>query len=96
MTLTPDQQRRLRQLVTKRLLDGRLKHRGILGEAGPPGEELTWVLGTTEDISNTGIKRACAGCGADVSTSIEYPDDVAILCESCGLERWEQEEAKKA
>ena len=92
MKLTADQERRLRELLTKKLLDGRLKHRGIFGEASQPGEELDWVLGTTEDVSNSGIKRACAVCGDDVYTSINYPDDVAILCELCALQRMEQEE----
>ncbi len=93
MKLTADQERRFRALITKRLRDGSLKHRGILGEASLPDEELNWVFGTTEDISNSGIKRACAVCGDDVYTSIKYPDDVAILCELCSLHRMEQEEA---
>ncbi len=92
MKCTAGQKRRLRELATKRLLDGRLKLRGILAEASPPGEEMGWVVATTEDISGGGIKRGCAECGEDVYTSIKYPDDVAILCELCALERWEQEE----
>lgn len=47
-----------------------------------------FIIGTREDLSHSGIKRPCAHCGEWVFTGrTPYPDDVAIVCVGCAVDR---------
>ena len=93
MRLTSDQQRLLREKLTELMKTDKLKHLGLLGEKSPDWDRGGWVMGLTDDITSTGIKRACRDCGEDVYTSIKYPDDVPIICEGCAFKLLVGEEA---
>jgi hypothetical protein len=42
------------------------------------------VVGTREDLSRSGIKHPCQGCGLDVYTgAFPYPEGISYLCEVC-------------
>jgi hypothetical protein len=72
---------------------GAVRHVGLLGEQTPAWAQSDWVIATIDDVTRTGIKRACADCSEDAYTSIHYPDDVAIVCEVCTYDRLVGQEA---
>jgi hypothetical protein len=81
--LTSYEQDQLREKVFEQLQSGQTRHSGWLGEQAPPWRQSARVIATSEDLLGSGIKRACADCGEDAYTSVQYPDDVAIVCEVC-------------
>lgn len=66
---------------------GTARHTGLLGSGKPTWGDGEVVFGTRDDLSASGVKRACAVCGETTYTSIRYPDDVPILCEICAYGR---------
>lgn len=81
--LTNQQRRSLLGAVMGLFQQGRAEHTGLLGEQAPDWTKKTWVLGTSEYITQNDIRRSCADCGENVYTSVRYPDDIAIICEVC-------------
>ena len=93
--LTDDQQQQLHKELRERYQRGAVRHVGLLGEQTPTWAQSDWVIATTEDVTLTGIKRACADCGEDAYTSVRYPDDVTIVCEVCSYDRLVGEEVAR-
>lgn len=44
---------------------------------------VNYVLGTRDAITPWSSERRCALCDYPVYTSLEYPEDVRILCDQC-------------
>jgi formylmethanofuran dehydrogenase subunit E len=53
----------------------------------PSWTQQDWVMATSEDLSGSGITRACADCGEVTYPSVRYPDDIPIVCEVCTYDR---------
>lgn len=51
-----------------------------------PWEDVTCILGTTEDVTHSGTSRPCVRCRRPTFTSRRYPDDIAVCCEICAPE----------
>jgi len=75
---------RIRPRLVTLLRAGKARHAGV-GVPGvqPKGVEVALVVGTRADLSRTGFGGPCRGCEEAVFTSIQYPDDLARLCEVC-------------
>jgi hypothetical protein len=53
-----------------------------------PDPTISWcdgmiVIGTRQSFPSIDSKRECPGCGFAVVARQEYPDEVAVVCESC-------------
>ena len=94
--LTEHQHQRLREKLRENYQRGAVRHIGLLGEQPPAWAQSDWVIATIDDVTRTGIKRACADCGDDAYTSISYPDDIAIVCEVCTYDRLVEKEVAHA
>src|SRR5690242_2829824 len=86
MKLTDHQQRLLRTKLSELMDQGKVKHVGLLGAPCADWDQTPWVMGTTEDMLGTGMHCPCRDCGDPTFTSVQYPKDVAIVCEGCAYE----------
>jgi hypothetical protein len=91
--LTNYEQDQLRKKVFERLQSGQSRLSGWLGEQAPSWRQSDRVVATSEDLIGSSIKRACADCGEDAYTSVQYPDDVPIVCEVCTYDTLVRKEA---
>jgi hypothetical protein len=58
--------------------------------------EVDYIVGTRDDVTQTGIHRPCTRCQHDVFTSKQYPETVPMICEVCALAlAVEENEAKE-
>src|SRR5437879_2058463 len=63
-------------IARRRLIDMRIS-------APESWDGVSVILGTTEDMTQTGTCKPCIRCGVTVYTSRHYPDHLARVCPDC-------------
>lgn len=70
-----------------------MRYQGRKAKSFVDWDRIDYVVGTRDDVTQTGIRRPCQRCRHDVYTSRSYPDRVAMICEVCALAMAQEEAA---